>query len=217
MAGFPIIDATGGTPAAVGANSKAMSVSPKPVDVGSLGSYTLAGTSGIMAAGIGGPVPIWAFRYGGANLAVVKRVLFTMSGLGTAFAAGQALFNLFVARSFTVSDTGGGSITPTGNGNKLRTSFGATAVADARISATAAMSTGTRTLDAQPIGAHILGIGTTASIVYIPQGTPLFAVPPGAQPLQLVNNEGLELQATLPGTGTWCFGVTIDWDEITSF
>jgi hypothetical protein len=40
---------------------------------------------------------------------------------------------------------------------------------------------------------------------------------PGEHPLILAQNEGIVIQATVPATGTWQFGVKIDWTEITAY
>ena len=186
----------------------------RPVDVitGAGGSYSISVKSGIMAAGLAGAAPILAFQFPGTGLALVRRIRFIAQGLGTGFAAGATVFDAFVARAFTVQDTGGGAATLTTNNAKLRTSF-ATTQAKIQLSATATLTAGTRTLDANPLRTLMgdLGTGTFAAV----QGDDtLFDTKPGEWPLVLATNEGFVLQATVPATGTWTWAAMIDWDEI---
>src|SRR5947209_2865739 len=127
MSGIQIVGNTNSTTAAeVEVNTKALRSVIRPSDYGSLGIYSIAQASGTMAAGLGAAAPIFAFRFpsgGAATLVAVKKILFGAVGGSTAFAAGTGKFDLFAARSYTVSDTGGTDITPGAgvNSNKLRT------------------------------------------------------------------------------------------------
>ena len=188
----------------------------KPNDVGALGAYSLGAVSGVMAAGLAANAPIFSFRYGGANLVLLKRVLLTAINAGTAFTAGVCNFSMFAARSFTASDSGGTSVLPTLN--KLRTSQGTTGVSDIRLSSTGALTAGTRTLDGQPLAALTGVASVTASTVIIPPATPLFdRSAPGAWPDVIANNEGFVIQATVAATGTWTFAVQVDWEEVSTY
>jgi hypothetical protein len=90
-----------------------------------LGIYSEGQTSGLMAAGLAANSPIFAARWGDATrFALIKRVIFSAGNDATAFTAGSFLFKLFVARSFSVADTGGTSMLPVTNENKLRASHG---------------------------------------------------------------------------------------------
>lgn len=212
----------GGSTAAkqeVEANTLAARVAARPLDVGALGSYSAGNGSGIMAAGLAGASPIFSFR--GAALAgascIVRRLQFEMGVLGTAFTAGQTLFNLFVARNFSASDTGGGALTMTTNNAKRKTAFGTATAQDIRTSTTATLSAGTRTLDAAPVSTVVVPVpATTVSTILVPNRD-LLRYGPDAWPLVLAPNEGLVLQATVPATGTWCFNVNIDWDEVAAY
>jgi hypothetical protein len=186
---------------------------------GITGSYCMGVTSGTIAAGFGGgsAAPLVAWRYGGSALAVVKSVNITAIGTATAFAAGQGIFQLFAARSFSANDTGGNAATLTGNNGKVRTSFATTAISDFRISSTAALGTGTRTPDATPLVTATVSISTATFLSILPINTPFYSASLGNQPLQFANNEGFEVQATVPGTGTWFANATVCWDEVTGF
>lgn len=200
----------------VEAATKAGRFTPKPVDYGSLGIYSLAAASGTMAAALAANSPIWSFRWGSANLAVVKKVIISAGNTATAFAAGVVTFNLFVARSFTIADTGGTSILPSGSQNKLRTSMGTTLLSDVRISSTATLTAGTRTLDTNPIGSISTSVPATGGTTLLnPQA--LFQAQAGDYPAVLAQNEGLVIQATVPATGTWTFSVQAQWEELTAY
>jgi hypothetical protein len=93
----------------------------------------------------------------------------------------------------------------------------APSISDIRIASTGALTAGTRTLDTDPLAAITVGIGATANVIYIPPTTDLFVAYPGDHPLVCAQNEGFIIQATVPATGTWCFGVQVEWDEIDSY
>lgn len=202
----------------VEANSRALRVTPRAEDFGTLGVYSEGQTSGLMAAGLAAASPIFAARWGDATrFALIKRVIFSAGNDVTVFTAGTALFKLFVARSFSVADTGGTSITPVTNENKLRaTGMGTTLFSDIRMSSTATLTAGTRTKDANPIGVLAAGIPAVAgSSILLPNA--LWEVLPGDYPLILAQNEGLVIEATVPALGTWKFGVRMNWSEVASY
>jgi hypothetical protein len=204
----------------VEANTHAARVTLRPEDYGTLGVYSLGAGNGAtqMAAGIAANSPIYSFRWGNAaNLALVKRVILSAGAGATAFAAGAATFNMIGARTFTANDTGGTSILPTGNIGKMRTSgMGSTLLTDARISSTAALGAGTRTLDANPLAAVVCGIPATAGQPILAP-YPIFDQRPGEHPLVLAQNEGFIITCIMPATGTWFFGVKVDWVEIATY
>lgn len=197
--------------------SKALRTVQRPLISATLGSYEVGLTSGLMAAALAANTTIWSFRYTGAGLCIVDDVDFEGLGVITALTAGQAVaFGLFVNRAFTVSASGGTAATLTGNNGKLRTSYATTGVGDIRISSTAALTAGTRTPDAQPMGEVVTGLSAAGSSgAHIP----LLATPSSnSHPIILANNEGLEIQNRIafPAAGTWTFGITVRWTEVTS-
>jgi hypothetical protein len=181
-----------------------------------IGSYCMGANTGLMAAGLAGGAPVFSYRYGGANLAIVRKITAEADDVTTAFVAGAGKFDLIAARSFTASDTGGTAATLTGNNGKLRTSFATTAVSDLRISSTATLTAGTRTLDAQPLASVEFPVPTAIDAALMPT-TPLLQSNVGESPLVLVQNEGFVIQATVPGTGTWSMSVRVCWDEVAAF
>lgn len=188
-------------------------IAHRPLDITTGGAYSAGSASGIMAAGLAGASPIFSFRGSATLLCLVKKVRFSAIGLGTGFVAGSSLFNLFAARAFSASDTGGGALTMTTNNAKRRTAQAVSTVQDIRCSATATLSAGTRTKDASPLAALFGEASNTASVVMAPPQN-LLDFQPGEWPLVLAINEGFVIEATVPATGTWSFSCTVDWEEV---
>jgi hypothetical protein len=209
----------GGTVAEVEAAFKSMRATIYPQDPGALGAYSLAVDNGAtgMTAALAANSPIFSWRWGNSNIAMLRSVRMGM-GATTAFANGRMSFDMFVARAFSASDTGGTAVAFTASkSNAKRTSMGATLLTDARISATGTLTAGTRTLDTNPVG-KIHGVsGTTAAQIITP-GTVLWQRDSSDEyPLIFAQNEGFVIQATVPATGVWFFSVAVEWMELTGF
>jgi len=211
------VQGNGGTTAEVESATRALRIIQRPPDWGALGSYAMGAKSGTMSAGLSANSPIFSLRYTGVNVLLLRRLQLFAANAGTAFTAGVATFDLFAARAFSASDSGGTAGTLTVNNGKLRTSMGTTGVGDLRIASTGALTPGTRTLDAQQLASMTAPISTTASISMVPAGIDFLREQPGEQPLVLGNNEGLVIQATVPGSGTWSFNVNAIWDELAAW
>jgi hypothetical protein len=202
-----------------GTGFRALKVQQMPVEYGSLGIYRKSLLSGTMAAGLAAAANVYSWRWTDATrLAVVQKVVVDgLSGSATAFTAGFGSLRMFAARSFTASDTTGTAATLTGNNNKLRTAMGTNLVGDIRISATAALTAGTRTLDTDPLAQISLTFGTATSVQYL-NPIALFGEDVGPEmPYVCAQNEGYVIQATVPATGTWQFGISCRWAEVASF
>lgn len=224
-----IIEGSGSaTLAEVGAAAaKALHTINKPCDAGALGHYKFAGATGAIAAGMGSNGQLFSMRWTDATrLCVVTKVICTGVRATTAFAVGTIDIKATIARSFSVSASGGTQVTLTGDNQALRTSFAASLVGDMRIASTAALTAGTQTLDSQDIGfltTHSSGgVGSATPIIgsiYVPNNGILFDadVARGEHPIVLVQNEGLVVRATVPGTGVWNLGLEIVWSEVTAF
>lgn len=193
-------------------NHLALRTHPRPIDVGTLGAYQKAMASGTIGAGLAGASPVYSFRYGGSKLCIVRKVLISAGDL-VGFTAGFALFNMFAARAFSASDTGGTAATLTGNNGKLRTSMGTTEVADIRIANTGALSAGTRTKDDDPMATLSASVITTAGLPLFEKAE-LYRAHAGEWPLILAQNEGFVIEATVPATGTWKLGIDTAWEEV---
>jgi hypothetical protein len=202
--------------AQVEVETQALRTTLRPTDPGALGSYRKGMTSGTLPATPLVAAPVFSFRYGSANICIIRRVVITVGDL-TVFTAGLTAFNLFAARLFTASDSGGTAGTLTGNVGKLRTSYATTGVSDFRISSTAALTPGTRTLDADPLDTISMSVAATLGAPPLPVLGEMLRAMPGEQPLVLAQNEGFVIQATVPAAGTWQLGVAVTWDELASW
>src|SRR5262245_38552579 len=147
---------------------RALHVTGKPQDPGSLGSYSAGSNNGTTAftGGAQTDIEIYQFRWTSANVGMIRSVRSSL-GASVAFAAGQIKLDLFVARSFTAAGTGGGTLTITGNNMKKRTSFGTTVMGEIRTATTAALGAGTKTLDSTPISSFV----TASTAIGNPFGT----------------------------------------------
>jgi hypothetical protein len=210
------IQGNGGTIAEV-ETSRAQRSTLRGTDPTTLGSYRLSMQTGVMAAGLAASSEIFQFRWTDASrLCVINKVNFEGCGSIVAFAAGVAQFRLAVARSWTVDGSGGTAATITANNQKLRASFGTTLLGAARMASTAALTAGTKTLDAQDIGSTLGSFPATAGAAINPDS--LFQPIPGVEyPIVLAQNEGLVVRATVPATGTWTAGLTVVWTEVASY
>jgi hypothetical protein len=172
-----------------------------------------------MAAGLAGASEILQFRWTDTTyIALVEQVIVSVGGSDTAFTAGFAKVDLVIARGWSADGSGGTAMTLTGNNNKLRTSYSTTLAGAVRGSSTAALTAGTKTLDAQPAGLLAFSIGVTASVNYL-INEQLHDTYGGlfATPIVLAATEGFVVRATVPATGTWQFGATVKWTELSTF
>lgn len=208
-----------GIVAEVDPSARAARMSRRPREVGAFGIYRKSLLSGTMAAGLAANSDVAQFRWTDATrLALVHRVILDgLAGSATAFTAGFGMVNLYSARAWTVDGSGGAAASLAGNNGKLRTSpFGSSLLGAFRLATTAALVAGTRTADTNPIGQYSMTFGTAVSVQYAPQVS-LYDELVTDMPLVLALNEGIVAQATVPATGTWQFGLTIEWSEVASF
>jgi hypothetical protein len=218
------IQGNGGVIAEVdGTTYRALRVTVRPVDYGALGQYRISMLSGTMAAGLAAASEIFQARWTqNPNLAIIWGVaLDGMSGSATAFTAGFASFTLTIARVWTADGSGGTAATLTGNNQKLRTSMATTSMGTIRCATTAALGVGTKTLDAQAEGMLSFCMATTISVNYLSNiglyGAMSLEDGGNPAPIVLAQNEGVVVRATVPATGTWQFGVSMAWSEVTSY
>jgi hypothetical protein len=183
---------------------------PEP---GVLGLYSIGVTSGSIAATLAASSPLFSFRWGDTTkLGIIDFISLGVSVNGVITTSVSMPLELMIARSFTASDSGGTAITLSGNQNKYRTTFQSSLVTDARISTTATLTAGTRTLDTQ--AAAVLpcvtgtAIGNPLAMTTIYSRTSLF-------PIVLAQDEGLIIrnQSAGPATGTFQVHVQMRWFE----
>lgn len=214
------ITGNGGTDAEVdGTTFRAIRVTQRPVDYGALGIYSASALTGTMAAGLGAASEVCQFRWTDATrYGAIYRVTWDgLAGSATSFVAGFGSINLTIARGWSADGTGGTALTLTGNNQKLRTAMGTALVGTLRISSTAALGAGTKTLDSNPIDQISLTFGTAANTQVTGRVVLFDAQETNYHPIILASNEGVAVRVTVPGTGTWQGGVTIAWAELAAF
>jgi hypothetical protein len=179
------------------------------------GAYRAALVSGTMVAGLAATSEVFQFRWTSATLnCAVRSVKLSASVAGTAFAAGVPFFRMTMARSWSADGSGGTAATLTTNNAKNRTDFATPALGAMRISATAALTAGTKTLDATDCAAIVGVSGTATTGQIVPAGTDLYnRYASDEYPVLLEQNEGFVIRATVPATGTWSLAVSVEWSE----
>lgn len=167
--------------------------------------------SGVVGAGAAADSEIVQIRWTQANqkLAILG-VLISAAIDGTAFTAGAANFKLTKATAFSLAGTGGATTTLTGTNAKLNTAIAGQNTPEIRVSTTAALGAGTKTLDTTNLGGIRFSAPGTVTHTQLITDVVLFsdAVAAG-RPVILNENEGLIVRATVPATGTWGFSATI--------
>jgi hypothetical protein len=205
-----------------GTDYYALKVTIRPVEYGLLGSYRVSSLSGTMAANQGNNFDLFQMRWVDATrIALVwNLVIAGLSGSATVFTAGFGNIAAYIARNWTSDGSGGAVITPTGDYQQLRTSMGTSIMGTVRGPTTAALGQGTRTLDAQSFALATFSVGVNANVNYINGPLVLFGLRRGIgagilrEPAILGFNEGIVIQGTIPGTGTWQVGLTATWSEV---
>lgn len=201
-----------------GTSFRALRTSRRPVDFGALGAYRATMRTGVMAAGLAANAEIFQFRWTDATrLCAITSLRLAGAGSIVAFAAGITIAEAMIARSWTVAGGGGAALTVAANNQKLRTAMGTTLVGEIRGSTTAALTAGTKTLDANPIGSQVSSVQALAGVpLWVPG--PLFeADAVDSQPIVLAQNEGVIVRATVPATGTWTAAIDVSWIELAAY
>lgn len=216
------IQGNGGTVMEVdGTTFRAGRVTSKPIDYGSLGHYRVAVNIGLLATQAANGT-LFSFRWGDATrFCVITKVRIGCLQTAAATATIMPNFSVFVARSFSVSDSAGTAVTLTGNNMKKRTSMGTSLVTDIRYSAVAGgLTAGTRTLDTQPIMIMPTNQTITTPNPNLYSLEQDFGVGDGNHPLVLAQNEGLIVQGPsviFGAAGTANLTVEVCWAEVTSY
>jgi hypothetical protein len=189
-------------------------VSLRPPEYGANGAFALSLRSGTMAAGLAAGSEVFQFRWTNVDRFCIVEEVSLWAGSIVAFAAGFCGFDLIAARAWTADGSGGSAATLTGNNAKLRTGEMATSlVGAARIASTAALTVGTKALDAHALGAVGGSVPAVAGSALISPMGHLLSPHSGRHPLVLAAEEGFAIRATVPATGTWTFGVNVRWTE----
>jgi hypothetical protein len=217
-----------GTPLAIDPVFQAPRVSIRPLD------YTLGGLNGqvyghyraalafVNTAAQAGPLVSLRWAPGSNTPFFVPLQISAQARVTTAFTTAQLVdLKATIGRAFSVSATGGTTVTLAGSNNqKNRATMGASLVTDLRFGNVTA---GTRTLDGLPFGVALL-----SDLNAVLGATVTNAIPPmdlykwdklGQHPITLVNNEGIEIAANtaLGAVGVVQYYVSIEWAEVAVF
>lgn len=211
-----------------GTTYRAVRVTVRPVDFGSLGQYRISMQSGSMAAGLAAFSQVFQARWTDSpQLALIWGLTIDgLAGSSASFTAGTAYVGLQIVRSWTADGSGGTQAAMTGPNQALRSAmgpslFGSSTGSAIRIASTAALGTGTGTTDTQGIAQIFFAVGTTASVNYLPQynmyGSSSMEDGGNPAPVVLSQNEGITLVVSIPASGGWKFGVSMAWSEVTTY
>lgn len=169
-------------------------------------------TTGIAAGGL-----LFSFRHTDATSVHVLERVAVSAAITTAFTTAQPVdCDLVVARAFTVSDSGGTQVSVAGNNNKNRTQMGASSAADIRIATTAALTGGTKTLDANAsaiiaFSGNGIGVASAGELYGLDRETqhPIICGPNEGWNIRVVTAQG--------ATGVVKYYVRVDWAELAGF
>lgn len=197
-----------------------------------LGHYAAVLRTGNLAATMAANAPLVSMRWTSTtSVAVIESIRWSMELITqvTTEVAGFPDAEAIIARNFTVVDSGGTATTPV----KMRSAMGNSAVGDLRVSTTAALTAGTRTLDGVgfafgtwPIKTSLASVTATYAanaIVEVGVQTPTLDLYKwdrlGGHPPVLAANEGLILRQSSagPATGTYNYIFTLEWAEVALF
>lgn len=218
------VQGNAGTVAEVdGTTFRSIRTTPRPTDHGAFGHYRVAQTI-VIPASVTTNSTFFSLRWGDATrFMVLQKLRLEWLQTLTATATADLRYQVFIARSFTASDSAGTAITLTTNSMKKRTSMGTTLVTDMRFGTVAGgLTVGTRTLDASPIvelQANCVATLATAAV------TPTFRKElemdsgDGLHPYVFAQNEGFIVRGptTASGTGTSNLLIDIAWAEVTAY
>lgn len=207
------VQGNGGTTTEVDTTFRAMRVTLRPTEL--IGYYTFGGVSGALT-GVAANGAVFSLRNTGSNLLLVRRI--SMGFITTtAFTTAQGLsYGLIRANSFTASDSGGTSLFVAGS-NKHRTAFtNITSAPDIRISSTAALTAGTRTLETVNMG--VVGGSSTGVGTGMPTED-ILEQDSGDYPMTLAQNEGLVITnlIAMGAAGVIQLRVSVELAEVSSY
>lgn len=216
----------------------AVRTSVRPVDVGIYGSYRKALKSGVIAAGLTGPLPVWEMRWGQSDKLMIVRSLKIQAVVSTtAFnaTAADSSFSLYRAQGFSALDGTNGTygLYTQAKTSALSTRFpntqfalDTTALRPAQggivilNTSASGLTGGTKVNDTDPISIiqnRIVGAAAAETVITPDPFAYLIdpAMGPGLQPLEFSSNEGLVLTIdAVTATGTWRLMVELIWDEV---
>jgi len=182
-----------------------------------LGSYQFAGQTAGYTGLTAGAILI-SFRWTDATkICAITRINVRVNTTTAAAAAGMIDRDVVIVRSFTAGDTGGTSITLTGNNNKMRTSNATTVVGSIMLLSSGALTAGTGTADANAIGLMGKQGGATEPVGLTLPPEDLFAYNVGKNlPIILAQNEGFRVRipTAMPTSIVQRTLINVEWMEL---
>lgn len=188
--------------------------------------FQIACKTGAVAAGANTKIIFYARNASTTTQVFIERVKLNGHIATTAYAVGQVLYEMHVARGFSAENgtPTGTALTITGVNQRLRLAQASTALAVIRIADTTATGivAPTWTLDANPIGqlnTHTsAGVAAATPIIgnqYLPNDGDLYNDTANEEyPIILGANEGIGIRVTVPATGVAIHGITMKWAEV---
>lgn len=216
---------------------KAARTSIRPAEQGLYGTYRKSLKSGVIAAGLTGPLPVWEMRWGTiGSMAIIRSLKIQAVTSTTAFnaIAADSSFSLYRAQGFTAMDTTNGTLGSfaiaragsmytqsqsslfAGDATATRTGSGGIVILNTSASG---LTGGTKTNDTDPIAITLNRIvaAAAAETAITPDPFAYMIDPtksPGLNAQILQANEGLVLTIDLiTATGTWKLAVEVEWEE----
>jgi hypothetical protein len=162
---------------------------------GFAGGHYMFYASASLGTAVAANSAIFSLRWALGNSVLTLKHLRMGWMLTTALTAAQLVdFDVIRANAWTVSDSGGTAITPLGTSNRKRTQWMSNSqLADARITSGAALTAGTRTLDANGFGILPQGPQPAANTIFS-TGVPMLDLykedEQAEHPQTFGNNEG---------------------------
>jgi hypothetical protein len=186
------------------------------------GHYSTAFESGLLT-GVAAAGAVFSFRAPPSGVALLKKLRVGWV-LTTAYTTAQATdFDVIKCTGFTASDSGGTTLTPAAqtntSTNKKRTSLmNSSALADLRISTTAALTAGTKVQDAFPFAVlnYPKQSATNTALVTGTELVDLYIQNAMAEhPMTFQPNEGFNIRAVtaMGATGVIKLYVKVEWVE----
>lgn len=183
-----------------------------PPDGSAYVSTVVSGDLQNLAAG----TVLFSFRSAPTGFTLVFGIA-TNARVSTAFTkAGTVRAGTYIARAFTVSDSGGNAADLTGNNCKTRTTDPTPGALDFRVINTTSLVAGTRTLDTNPYFSAPFFFSTSANAIGNNQSIQIN----NAFPIVLEPNEGIVIQTLdgfIDGTGIVRIDARVQWVEIPSW
>lgn len=205
--------ASGAILAGVDAGSRALRVSPRPLDA--LGHYRFAGATGALASLTAG-AEIFQFRWTDAQAVALLQFMRIRCTQITAFTAAQEVsLELMGSTGFTSPGTGGTQWLPTAQSFKKRSTMPQSRLGEIRIATTTGLGAGSRSLAPSAWQCHFGWAGGAGQTVL---DTTLDLTSSALEyPLVLQQNEGIAVrlgQVGMGSAGSMRISIELAWAEI---